>query len=527
MLADTDSENIKNFKTYIKMSFPDVRIVAALSSPADFREHVKAADPQLILADIRFFGALAFQIVREISEFFPDIRFIVYGSYNDAEYIQKIMEFGVIDYIYKPVKPGDLERTLKHAGDVFAAMESDRALNESLFLSYQTDIGIFKNKFLSNLIYGNLTSKFEIDSSLHYFGLTLAKDYTVLVARIDHFKKVILALDEKGKHLLVYNIFTIVQKSLSENNAGTVFINNLNELVLIVGGSMPLQKTIQLANQLKEEILHQTRQSVTIGIGRSYDSPADICVSYKEADAALRYRGYMGYNSVIPIHYVEPENNISYRYPMVKEEILVYSSVIGEYDYCETLLNQIMDALKSSGPLPEFLLSKIVMNIVIAINRYASEQNILKGNEFTIFFPTKDIFGIKSIDEASAYLSSSLEKFCDHVLRLRNDKKKEIVALAVDFIEKRYAGSLPISELALIAHTTPEFLSNTFQEIKKMSINDYISGHRIDKAKEIIRAGETDETAALVSGYKDIKTFREAFRKHEGMLPQDYRSQKK
>lgn len=528
MLADADPENIKNFRTYIKLSFPDIRIVASLNSPLDFRERVREFSPQLILADIRFFGALSYQIVREVSEFFPDVRFIVYGSYNDSEYIQRIMEFGVIDYIYRPVRPADLERSLKCANDIFTAIASNKAINDSLYAEYKKNINIFREKFLFNLISGNITSKFEINTSIEYFGLPLTHDYTVMILKIDHFKKIILTLDEKDKHMLVYRMILIINAKLKSIDNGAVFLNNLNELVIIVGSSMSLDKIIRLGDEIKDEIYKQTRQGVTIGVGRSYKNPTEIFVSYKEADAALRYRGYIGFNSVIPIHYVEPTNNITYRYPMIKEEVLVYSSVIGEYDYCEYLLKQIIEALRNSGPLPEYLLSKIVMNIVISINRYASEQNILNGIEFTSFFPTKDIFSIKNLDEAYLYLSTCLQNFCNHVIKIRDENKNKIVGLAEGYINQRYSGNITISEIALYSHTTPEFLSNAFHEVKGKTINEYISLLRINKAKEIIKeTDETDEIIAIQVGYRDVKAFKIAFKKYEGINTQEYRNKER
>ena len=97
MLADSDAENIKNFRTFIKSAFHDIKIVGSASPDVDFLKQVRELNPNLIIADVHFFGAAAISRIRDTFEFFPDKRFILYGTYNDAEYMEQVAEYGVID----------------------------------------------------------------------------------------------------------------------------------------------------------------------------------------------------------------------------------------------------------------------------------------------------------------------------------------------------------------------------------------------------------------------------------------------
>ena len=53
-----------------------------------------------------------------------------------------------------------------------------------------------------------------------------------------------------------------------------------------------------------------------------YNEARKINISYKQAKAAIRYNHYLGLNSVIHINYVEPNNIITYEYPLKKKSIL-------------------------------------------------------------------------------------------------------------------------------------------------------------------------------------------------------------
>jgi len=319
-----------------------------------------------------------------------------------------------------------------------------------------------------------------------------------------------------------------MEAKMKEINNGVAFMRNLNEIVILLGRSMELEEMISFGRDVQTEVFRQTRQGVTVGLGRTYKTAMEICVSYREANAALRYRGYMGYETVIPIHYVEPFNDITYRYPLQKEESLVYAAVVGDYDYCEVLLTLLVDALRQSGHIPEYLLSKIVMNIVISINRYASEQNILLNSQFTQYFPTKDIFAITTLEEVYEYLSRCLKIFCGHVRELRDENKHNVVEKAKGYVNEHFARNITMGDVAIQAGTTPEFLTNAFREVEKKTIHEHLTNLRMEEAKRLMRrTDETDEMIAIQVGYDDIRRFRSAFKKYEGVNTQEYRNKEK
>jgi two-component system response regulator YesN len=523
LLADTDGDNIKNFRTYIRLAFPDMRIVGGLNSSANFISQVKELAPDLIIADIRFFGAAATRMIRDTYEFFPDKRFIIYGTYNDAEYMEKVLQYGVSDYLYRPVKPEELEKCLTRAKKVFDDASKHRAEREKLVGEYKVNISLFRDKFLINLLNGSIQDTAEIGSSLDYFGIDLVPGFCVFTVRIDHFKKIILTLDEMEKHLLVYKIMLIINKELDLKKNGVAVVNNLNELTVILGGSPALFDTVDFCEELRLAILHQTQINVTVGLGRVYEDPREIAVSCKESEAALRYRHYMGYSTVIPIHFVEPMNNITYRYPLEKEDRLVYSAVTGEYEECRNLLGQIVEALKKSSPLPERLIPKIMMDILFSINRFASEQHMNVEERFSGIFPTQEILKLTTLDEAQAMMDAALKRFCAYVLEIRsldNEKLAEKVRL---YIESHYTENISLARLAAYAGTTPEFLSNIFLDAEKKSVYQYAIAIRIQAAERLLKetAKPIEEIAAAV-GYGDARHFNAVFSQHKGMNAEDY-----
>jgi len=528
LLADNDADSLRNFRTFIRTSVPDARIVGGVGDFARLSAAVRELKPDVILADIRFFGVFAVQSIRELHDNYPNMRFLIYGTYNDAEYIEKVMEYGVIDYIFRPVKPAELERCLKRAVKVFDELTRLNASKARLIADYKNELPLFRDHFLLNLLEGVPESESEIAASLRYFGITLPPPYTVFTVRIDHFKTVILTLEEQEKHILIYQILLLINEKLARRHTdtGVAVMNRFNAVSVILSGPVELYPLIDFCEEIKTEVLYQTKFSVTAGIGRTYETARGIAVSAREADAALRYRHYMGYHTIIPIHFVDPDNTVTYHYPKEKEELLVYAAVTGEYPYCESLLKKLIDALKASPALPERHVPKIMMQILIAISRYAAEQGMPNENMFTKFFSSREIFELQTLDDAYRYLSGALKNFCEHMVGVRNERKRATVEQVKAYVAAHVRDNNTLASMAMLASTTPDFLSAIFRQSEGCSLYEYTQRIKLDRARLLIReTAMDDEAVAIDVGYDDVRLFRTLFKQHTGSMPHDFRVQ--
>jgi two-component system response regulator YesN len=349
--------------------------------------------------------------------------------------------------------------------------------------------------------------------------------FTVFLVRVDQFKNLLPNMYEAEKHVISFKIAHFIRE-IAENYRITTATIDLNIVAAIIGGYEDLDKMIEMCEKIKDEIFKRTGVKVTIGLGRTYDNPSDICISCNEAEAALRYRFHQGENMVIPIHYKETSNNITYRFPSEKESRLVFTAVIGEYNYCKVLLEEIFDSLRECGPLPDKFLPKLIMSIIISINRYAIEKGVPIQAKFNSFFPSKDVFGIDTIDAAFEYLDNTLKSFCSFVLDSHSEQNNRLLDRAREICEKRYYESATLPKIALELGTTPEYINRLFLDRENKSVPDYITGIRLEEAKTLIRGSElNDDMIAVKVGYDEGRQLRSVFRQYEGINLSDYRTQ--
>ncbi len=523
IVADTDTDNQKNFKAFIKSKFSDFKIEKAVTTLEEIQNIINAKKADLIIADMRVLGSNIISLFKNWNFYNPEISFILYGTFNDAEYMQKCMEFGVVGYIYKPVKPGELEKNLNIAIKVFEDKQKRLKEEQAVLKKYQENMMFFETLFLKNLTNGAISNEREIENGFEYLNIEISSPYSVAILRIDHFKKVVLTLDENEKHIFIFKILSRVNSILNDNSCGKAFINNFNEIVMIIYGISELEEILRILNETKIQVQILINLGVSIGVGGRFNDIKDISVSFKEAVAALRYRCFVGYNSIIPQEYVEPGNDLTYRYPIEREELLVYTAVIGEYDYCLKLLDEIFDSLRKSNDVKPKLLSQIVTDILISINRNAIEQNLNIAG-INQFFPTSTVFEMTTIDDAYNYLNTGLKNFCSYIVDIRNNKELEIFNASVNYVNEKYYEDINAKKIALLFNCSYEYFKTLFKKYSDVNFSDYLSKIRIEKSKDLILSSNMDdELVALKVGYEDVGVFRAAFKRIEGYNVIDFR----
>jgi two-component system response regulator YesN len=394
---------------------------------------------------------------------------------------------------------------------------------------YAERIFQYEEIFLRGLLDGHINNPREVSEGFSYFNLPFGgngeaqKGYSVFLIRIDHYRRMVLAMTEMEKHMRIFEMLNVVKAILAGLQA-RAFVRGFNEIPVMLNGPYTTEEKALLADKLKQALLSETDTRVTIGIGRTYDEPSEISVSAREADATFGYRFRMGYNAVIPIEFVEPNNRITYRYPARRERRLVYAAVVGDFAYCKGLLTELFNALGQSGDLAENMIAKTVMTIVLRISRYISEQNLPIAGEVTRFFPTSEMFKLVTVEDGYTFLEKSLEAFCAFVVDFNSKQSLRLHMAAKKYVQENYYEAFSITRIAAKIGTTPENLNKVFLEREKVMLFDYVMWVRVNAAQKTLRETATEEEIIAVQvGFDDVKYFRSIFRKYIGETPAEYR----
>lgn len=104
------------------------------------------------------------------------------------------------------------------------------------------------------------------------------------------------------------------------------------------------------------------------------------------------------------------------------------------------------------------------------------------------------------------------------IFQLQQPKKMK------EYITEHYNENISLYKLSKVFYLSPSYLGAIFQKEYKTTFQHYLQAYRMNYAKKLILT--TNDKISFISntvGYKDMKTFREVFKKHFGILPSELR----
>ncbi|WP_114395551.1 response regulator transcription factor [Oleisolibacter albus] len=100
------------------------------------------------------------------------------------------------------------------------------------------------------------------------------------------------------------------------------------------------------------------------------------------------------------------------------------------------------------------------------------------------------------------------------------------VKKVLDYIERNMMRRVTLEDAAEYADISPSYLSRMFKKALNINFVTYLTGRRIEIAKEMLR--ETDRSITAIAAelsYNDVNYFCKSFKKEVGVSPAEYRRQ--
>ena len=109
-----DDEPLERFalRKIIGNKYFNISIVEDAKDGTEAVERAKIYRPNIILMDIRMPEISGLEAQKRIIKVLPNVKTIILSAYDEFEYAQEAIKYGVVDYLLKPVKPEDLIKSI-------------------------------------------------------------------------------------------------------------------------------------------------------------------------------------------------------------------------------------------------------------------------------------------------------------------------------------------------------------------------------------------------------------------------------
>ena len=214
-----------------------------------------------------------------------------------------------------------------------------------------------------------------------------------------------------------------------------------------------------------------------------------------------------------------------WRYPLESERELLGKVKIGDRTGAKEILNSILGTILFHNPGDLGVLKARLLELLSILSRSAVEGGvdidvILEKN---LAYVNK-VMQINEQGDLCAWISAALGEFIELVYSSRDGKKATQIGLAINYIDANYDKPVTLAEIARASCLSVSRLAHIFKEQMGITMIDYLTSVRIERAKRLLLSTEQNCTEICFQvGYNNQSYFTRTFKELVGMTPRQFR----
>jgi len=215
-----------------------------------------------------------------------------------------------------------------------------------------------------------------------------------------------------------------------------------------------------------------------------------------------------------------------WQYPLESERELMSKVKIGDRTGAKEILNSILGTIlfKTIGDLG--ILKARMLELLSILSRSAVEGGVdidvmLEKN---LNYVNK-VMRINNQEDLCAWISTALNEFIELVYSSQDARKVSQIRPAINYIDANYNKPITLADVAKASHLSVSRLAHIFKEQMGITIIDYLTSVRIERAKQLLLATDQNCTEICFEvGYNNQSYFTRTFKGFVGMTPRQFRT---
>ncbi|MDF2662775.1 MAG: AraC family transcriptional regulator [Paenibacillus sp.] len=265
---------------------------------------------------------------------------------------------------------------------------------------------------------------------------------------------------------------------------------------------------------------------LTIGAGTAYGSWSELGKSYIEACGAADYRLIAGYGQVLFFSDIVPKTELPHedysKGDWNQLRLYMYQGDAGRIEqYLEAMIGTIRER-----QLPLFLVKCMCFDLIHVILSMLSELRWADGELAEQYPDVWSLSEFETVEELIALVKHISEDICRIVAERKESGNTDLAGKMMAYLSEHYGSSqLSLQQVADEFGMSASYLSRYFKDQTGQTVSQYIQTLRMEKAKELLRAG-ADSLQEVVEriGYGSVSGFIRKFKESEGVTPGEFRT---
>lgn len=517
---------------------------------------IDAGAPDVIMTDLVMPGMGGLAFIKKLSHTHPEIPIIILSGHGEFEYAREAMKNGVCEYLLKPVARDQLKEVVARVVERLAqkrdAEEQERARHRQL----QESLPLLREQAIAALLRGHIEQHCEVARITSLLSLEPdVASHVVLMMEMDE-------PDEAAPHSLpsatpagepatvplhlqdpriLTQTASLCDAFLQQEELGCAAVDGE-----AIGVLLSLRHTADVdaivrtvAEKLGRLVQEKTGMTATFGIGGRYPDLNGIHRSRNQANNALRYAFFAGRNRVVDIREVARGMREVAKYPTQTEtEVLDIVRFQPGAD-ANALAAELVHAFVAASGWQRESVFNYSFEFCTQLRRTAAAAGAAfvdtrhpgaVGTSTTEMPLTLDtvrerIWHCRKEQQLTQLLAEVLATTLASLDSQRELRKPDVIAQAKAYIDSHYHQDLTLGEVAGHVFMSPTYFSSQYKSRTGENFHAYLKRVRMETAALLLADDSLmlQEIGAMV-GFRNPRCFSEAFKRHHGLLPSEYRN---
>ncbi|MHA6483266.1 response regulator transcription factor [Paenibacillus sp. strain BS8-2] len=525
LLVDDEAHITRNLEKVIPWEMLGLKVAGTAKNGAEALQIMADQSIQLLLCDIRMPVMDGLELVRQVREKELPCDIIMLSGYQDFAYTRAAIQYGVNDYVLKPIPYDEL------TGVIARIMSNQRSKQKQLF-EEQQKIGRMIDLASEKILYDIIMDYTDFSGSHWLFS----GDEQQL--KLQQFVMIILDLDvssestkdwrdwtDKERKLWNFAVCNVLREKLQVNGLHHAVIQMRDgEWCVLIETADEVDgfdeaRVKDWAQMLMSAVHNHVKLSLNAGIYRGFATVEQLSEAYKQVQLGMQ---------LTPVHdTITLYPSDGERHPgedkafWVTAERLIGAvkrgdaTAVGiEVDHIATQLQHLNE---HNGSRVKPLLHFFVLHLMREMKEMAvftKEQEEQLWRKLDRRFNIKDLLNfIRQVTEA--------------VTERSMDKKKQSELSMLEartFLDRNLNRDLSVEEAATYVGLSTSYFSLLFKQTFGETFIEYVTRERMERAKTML--AESQKSVAQIAkevGYAERRYFTKVFMKYTGENPTDFR----
>lgn len=529
ILADDEIQILQGMRQGIAWEEYGFEVAGLAANGKEALELVETLRPDVLISDIKMPFMDGLEMVERLQESFVQVKVILFSGFDDFEYAQKAIRYGVTDYMLKPIDFPQMEELLHKLYKQLVDEIKEKNDRKKLLEMYQESLPIMREQFLMGLARGTIPEE-KIEKRMRQYKISWNGCYycAVLFQIVSERKEM-----EEDTIIRLPMIRMVIERLEKVCQVSAFGYFEREALILCMEKREMIEQVLKCLNEtgiLAERLL---QLGFFCGVGEVCENLMELEKSFQSAQEALEYSVVSEDERVLYIQDIQPRErtqDCSMQYFFMEEKRFQRLEGIikaGKEEEIKKEIDQIFAQLEGEhfniNQCQSYILQIVVSLIKIIHQYHLEEDEAIADTGATI----KKILSIQ-IGES---LKNWLYNYCVYIhyaiRQKRIDSNSMLAQKAKNYVDIHYSdSSLSVDTMCNYLNVSASHFSIIFKKENGISFINYLTHKRIMEAIRLLQT--TDEKSRVIGervGYPEPNYFSYVFKKTMDVSPANFRKQ--